>query len=123
MKLTFVDDFQLAAILNDGVVDLSVAVTDLKILPPQQLINQVIAQWQSYKVTFEKLILSATPKPLSAVRLRAPLPKPVSIVCMAVNYMENGLLKKKPAAQAFFKNSHSVIGHNDTMHLPDTQYI
>ena len=38
---------------------------------------------------------------------------------MAVNYMEFGTLKEKPAPQAFFKNSHSVIGPDETMTLPD----
>lgn len=119
MKLTFIDDYQLAAITDEGAVDLSPALDGLEILPPQQKINLVISQWTSFRPRFEEILIGAKATPLDAVHLRAPLPKPISIVCMAVNYMENGLLKEKPAAQAFFKNSHSVIGEGATMHLPD----
>jgi 2-keto-4-pentenoate hydratase/2-oxohepta-3-ene-1,7-dioic acid hydratase in catechol pathway len=38
---------------------------------------------------------------------------------MAVNYMEDGTLKEKPAINAFHKASSAVIGDGDTMVLPD----
>jgi 2-keto-4-pentenoate hydratase/2-oxohepta-3-ene-1,7-dioic acid hydratase in catechol pathway len=38
---------------------------------------------------------------------------------MAVNYMEDGTLKEKPAINAFHKASSCVIGNGDTMVLPD----
>ena len=49
MKLTFIDDFKLAAITDAGAVSLASAITDIQILPPQQQINQVISQWATYK--------------------------------------------------------------------------
>jgi 2-keto-4-pentenoate hydratase/2-oxohepta-3-ene-1,7-dioic acid hydratase in catechol pathway len=119
MKLTFIDDFELAAITDDGAVSLADEIADIRILPPQQQINLVIDQWSDYGPRFEAIIANGSAKPLSEVALQAPLPKPISIVCMAVNYMEGGLLKEKPPAQAFFKNSHAVIGDGTTMHLPD----
>lgn len=119
MKLTFIDDYELAAITDEGAVSLAAALSAIEILPPQQIINHVIEGWASYSEKFIALIDSATPKPLDSIQLRPPLPKPVSIVCMAVNYMENGRLKTKPEPQAFFKNSHSVIGEAGIMHLPD----
>jgi 2-keto-4-pentenoate hydratase/2-oxohepta-3-ene-1,7-dioic acid hydratase in catechol pathway len=119
MKLTFINNYQLAAVTEQGVVDLGEVIADLAILPPQQKINHVIEHWSDYRAEFERVIATAQATALDDVTLQAPLPKPTSIVCMAVNYMENGLLKEKPAAQAFFKNSHSVIGDNATMHLPD----
>ncbi len=120
MRLTFIDDFELAVITNDGAVSLASETVAMAAFPPQQLINQVISEWQDYRPRFEAAVASGSARPLDAVTLRAPLPKPISIVCMAVNYMEDGTLKEKPAAQAFFKNSHAVIGHDDVMHLPDT---
>ena len=38
---------------------------------------------------------------------------------MAVNYMEDGTLKEPPPINAFHKSSSAVIGHGDTMVLPD----
>jgi len=53
--------------------------------------------------------------PLKGVRLRAPVPRPGNIDCMAVNYMEDGTLKEKPAINAFHKAATAVIGDGDTM--------
>ena len=119
MKLTFIDDYELAAITDDGAISLTDDIEDIRVMPPQQQINHVIANWDSYKPKFEARIAEGGAKPLSDVTLQAPLPKPISIACMAVNYMEGGLLKEKPAPQAFFKNSHGVLGDGATMHLPD----
>src|SRR6185437_10774593 len=57
--------------------------------------------------------------PLSSIKFRAPLPKPVNIDCMAVNYMEDGTRKEPAPINAFLKSPHSVIGDGDTMILPD----
>jgi 2-keto-4-pentenoate hydratase/2-oxohepta-3-ene-1,7-dioic acid hydratase in catechol pathway len=53
------------------------------------------------------------------VRIRPPLPKPVNIDCMAVNYMEDGTRKEPAPINAFHKSPNCVIGDNDTMVLPD----
>ena len=57
--------------------------------------------------------------PLSGVRLRPPLPKPGNIVCMAVNYMEDGTRREPAPINAFHKSPGAVIGDGDTMVLPD----
>jgi len=57
--------------------------------------------------------------PLSKVRIRPPMPKPCNIVCMAVNYMEDGTRAEPAPINAFHKSPLSVIGHGDTMVLPD----
>ncbi len=119
MKLTFIDDFKLAAITDDGAIDLTPAIPAIASFPPQQIMNRVIDEWVNYAPRFRQIIKSGTPRSLSSVRMQPPLPKPISIICMAVNYMEFGTLKQKPPQQAFFKNSHSVIGDGGTMHLPD----
>jgi 2-keto-4-pentenoate hydratase/2-oxohepta-3-ene-1,7-dioic acid hydratase in catechol pathway len=46
-----------------------------------------------------------------------PLPKPHTIVCMAVNY-DDGLIKS-PHVNAFHKSPSALIGHDETMVLPD----
>ena len=53
------------------------------------------------------------------MRIRPPLPKPVNIDCMAVNYMEDGTRKEPAPINAFHKSPNSVIGDGDTMILPD----
>ena len=57
--------------------------------------------------------------PLSGVRIRPPLPAPVNIDCMAVNYMEDGTRNAPAPINAFHKSPSAIIGHGDTMVLPD----
>src|SRR5262249_45606325 len=57
--------------------------------------------------------------PVSSVRIRPPLPRPGNIDCMAVNYMEDGTRSEPAPINAFHKASSAVIGHGDTMILPD----
>jgi 2-keto-4-pentenoate hydratase/2-oxohepta-3-ene-1,7-dioic acid hydratase in catechol pathway len=56
---------------------------------------------------------------VSGVRIRPPLPKPTNIVCMAVNYMEDGTRTEPAPINAFMKSPSAVIGPNETMVLPD----
>ena len=57
--------------------------------------------------------------PVSSVKIRPPLPKPTNIDCMAVNYMEDGTRKEPAPINAFHKSPGAIIGHGDTMVLPD----
>ena len=57
--------------------------------------------------------------PLQQVRVRPPLPRPITIVCMAVNYMEDGTRAEPAPINAFHKSPLCVIGDGDTMVLPD----
>ena len=53
------------------------------------------------------------------MRIRPPLPKPSNIVCMAVNYMEDGTRTEPAPINAFHKSPNAIIGDGDTMVLPD----
>jgi 2-keto-4-pentenoate hydratase/2-oxohepta-3-ene-1,7-dioic acid hydratase in catechol pathway len=53
------------------------------------------------------------------VKIRPPLPKPVNIDCMAVNYMEDGTRKAPAPINAFHKSPGCIVGHGETMVLPD----
>ena len=51
--------------------------------------------------------------------IRPPLPKPTTIDCMAVNYMEDGTRSAPAPINAFHKSPSAIIGQGDTMVLPD----
>ena len=57
--------------------------------------------------------------PVSGVRIRPPVPGPRTIDCMAVNYMEDGTRSAPAPINAFHKSPSAIIGHGDTMVLPD----
>jgi 2-keto-4-pentenoate hydratase/2-oxohepta-3-ene-1,7-dioic acid hydratase in catechol pathway len=118
MKLAFFDDFKLGVVKGDSIVDVSAVVRDIPHTGPGDLISGLIARFSDYRGKLESAS-SGAGVALSGVRLRPPLPKPGNIVCMAVNYMENGTLPKKPQINAFHKAATAIIGHGDTMVLPD----
>ena len=119
MKLCYFNDYRLGVIKGDQVVDITDTVKDLPHRDTKDLIVSLIAAWDSYKAKVEKAAADGKGVALSGVKLRAPVPRPGGIDCMAVNYMEDGTLPEKPAINAFHKAATAVIGPGDTMVLPD----
>ncbi|MFZ2064724.1 MAG: fumarylacetoacetate hydrolase family protein, partial [Xanthobacteraceae bacterium] len=120
MKLAFFDNYKLGVVVGDKIVDVSGLTKGIKALGPQDVIRGVIEKWSTYKGKFAAAAKKGKgSKPLSKVKLRPPLPKPENIICMAVNYMENGTLPAPAPINAFMKSPSAVIGDGDTMVLPD----
>jgi len=86
----------------------------------RSLIRGLIERFDSYRTTLEAAAeRNASATPLADVRVRSPLPKPANIVCMAVNFLENGTRPDPAPIDAFQKSPLAVIGDGDTMVLPD----
>ena len=119
MKLLFFDDFKLGVLEGDAVLDVSFAVRGIPHTGPHDLISGLIERFDEYKERLQGSAARAEKVALSKVRIRPPLPKPFNIVCMAVNYMEDGTRAEPAPINAFHKSPHSVIGNGDTMVLPD----
>jgi 2-keto-4-pentenoate hydratase/2-oxohepta-3-ene-1,7-dioic acid hydratase in catechol pathway len=119
MKLVYFDDFKLGVLKGDAVVDVSTSVEDIPHTGPGDLMNGLIERWGSYKPKLEAAAASGAGVPLSGVRLRPPVPAPRTIDCMAVNYMEDGTRSAPAPINAFHKSPSAIIGHGDTMVLPD----
>jgi 2-keto-4-pentenoate hydratase/2-oxohepta-3-ene-1,7-dioic acid hydratase in catechol pathway len=119
VKLCYFNDFRLGVIKGDQVVDVTDAAKDLPHRDTRDLIAGVIEHWDKYKSKLEAAAGAGKGVALSGVCLRAPVPRPGNIDCMAVNYMEDGTLKEKPAINCFHKAATAVIGESDTMVLPD----
>jgi 2-keto-4-pentenoate hydratase/2-oxohepta-3-ene-1,7-dioic acid hydratase in catechol pathway len=119
MKLLFFDDFKLGALKGDAVVDVSETVKTIPHTGPHNLISGLIERFADYKGRLEAAVSQGQGVPVSQVKIRSPLPKPYNIVCMAVNYMEDGTRSEPAPINAFHKSPHSVIGDGDTMVLPD----
>jgi 2-keto-4-pentenoate hydratase/2-oxohepta-3-ene-1,7-dioic acid hydratase in catechol pathway len=119
MKLLFFDDFKLGVLNGDTVVDVSDAVRDIPQAGPHDVIRGVIERFAAYRGPLSELAGRGHGVPLSQVRIRPPLPKPSTIVCMAVNYMEDGTRTEPAPINAFLKSPSAIIGPEDTMVLPD----
>ena len=119
MKLAFFDDFTLGVVTGNAIVDVSGAVSDIPRLSPQDLINGVIERFAQYREPIHRAAEQGPGIALDSVRLRSPIPKPLNIVAMAVNYMEDGTRDEPAPINAFHKSPNSVIGQGDTVVLPD----
>ncbi|MGA8816128.1 MAG: fumarylacetoacetate hydrolase, partial [Xanthobacteraceae bacterium] len=109
MKLAFFDNYKLGVVVGDKIVDVSGLTKGIKALGPQDVIRGVIEKWSTYKGKFAAAAKKGKgSKPLSKVKLRPPLPKPENIICMAVNYMENGTLPAPAPINAFMKSPSAV---------------
>jgi 2-keto-4-pentenoate hydratase/2-oxohepta-3-ene-1,7-dioic acid hydratase in catechol pathway len=83
------------------------------------VIAGVIERFGTYGSRREEAASTGQGLPLARVRIRPPLPRPANIVCMAVNYMEDGTRSEPAPINAFMKSGSSIIGNGDTMVLPD----
>jgi len=119
MRLVFFDDFRLGVLQGDGVVDVSEVVRDIPHTGAHDVINGLIARFGEYRGRLEEAARRGQGVPVSRVRLRPPLPRPTNIVCMAVNYMEDGTRAEPAPINAFLKSPAAIIGDGDTMILPD----
>jgi 2-keto-4-pentenoate hydratase/2-oxohepta-3-ene-1,7-dioic acid hydratase in catechol pathway len=119
MKLMYFDDFKLGVLKDDVVFDVSAAVKDIPHTGPGDLMNGLIERWDSYKSRIEAAVARGSGVPVSGVRIRPPVPGPRTIDCMAVNYMEDGTRSVPAPINAFHKSPSAIIGHGDTMVLPD----
>jgi 2-keto-4-pentenoate hydratase/2-oxohepta-3-ene-1,7-dioic acid hydratase in catechol pathway len=115
----FFNDFRLGVLKGENVVDVTQIVADIPHIGPGDLINGLIARFGQYKGRLADAAASGAGVPLSSVRVRPPLPKPVNIDAMAVNYMEDGTRKEPAPINAFHKSPSAIIGPGDTMVLPD----
>jgi len=119
MKLAFFDTYRLGLVVDDAIVDISAEVPPYTDVTASQAMIWLIENFEAKKAALSKAAQQGERIPLVNVRIRPPIPKPGNIVCMAVNYMENGTLTERPLINAFHKASSGVIGHGDTMVLPD----
>ena len=119
MRLAYFNDFELGVVTGKGIVGVSAAVKDIPHTGPHDLISGLIERFGTYRSRLEEAAQRGSPVPLDRVRLRPPLPRPVTVVCMAVNYMEDGTRSEPAPINAFLKAPSAVIGDGDTMVLPD----
>jgi 2-keto-4-pentenoate hydratase/2-oxohepta-3-ene-1,7-dioic acid hydratase in catechol pathway len=119
MKLLYFNDFRLGVLKGDSVIDVMDVVRTIPHTGPHNLISGLIERFADYRGKLEQASAQAQGVRVSEVRIRPPLPRPHNIDCMAVNYMEDGTRSEPAPINAFHKSPSAIIGHGDTMVLPD----
>jgi 2-keto-4-pentenoate hydratase/2-oxohepta-3-ene-1,7-dioic acid hydratase in catechol pathway len=119
MKILYFDDYKLGVLNGDAVVDVSALVHNIPHSGPHDLINGLIERFAEFRPRLEDAAKRERGVPVADVKIRPPLPRPINIDCMAVNYMEDGTRTEPAPINAFHKSPTAVIGPGDTMVLPD----
>ena len=123
MKLAYFDDFKVGVVVGDKVVDVSGLVRDIPHVAREDIMAGLIERFAAYRPRLENAAAEGKGIPLASVRLRPPLPRPVNIDCMAVNYMEDGTRDAPAPINAFAKARGAIVGPGDTMVLPDVPAV
>ena len=119
MKLLCFNDYRIGVLKGANVVDITPVIQTIPHHSAGDLMNGLIAAFADMRPRIESAVASGSGLPVALVKIRAPLPRPVNIECMAVNYMEDGTRSAPAPINAFHKSPGCVIGHGDTMVLPD----
>ena len=123
MKLMFFNDFRLGVLKGEDVVDVTSLTEALPRTGPHDIIAGVIEQFDTFRPRLEEAAAKSKGVPVGSVTVRPPLPRPRNIVCMAVNYMEDGTRTEPAPINAFTKSPNAIIGPGETMVLPDAPAI
>ncbi len=119
MKLLHFDDYRLGVLRGEEVIDVTDRVgPHIPHADRRELMPKLIAQFEEFRTRLADTG-GARGVPLASVQLRAPLPRPGNIACMAVNYMEDGTRAAPAPLNGFHKAPSAVIGPGETMVLPD----
>jgi 2-keto-4-pentenoate hydratase/2-oxohepta-3-ene-1,7-dioic acid hydratase in catechol pathway len=122
VKLVLFNDFTPGLLAGDQVVDISPAVSSLGGHTPQEVMKNIIANFDKVRPEIQRLQASGKRQPAASVRLRAPLPRPDKILCCIRNYMEGRSRSDVQPLDMFIKSSESVIGPGDTVALPKREH-
>jgi len=85
---------------------------------PQQTMQVLIDHFERFRPALEGVAIEGTARPVEAVRLCPPLPRPGKILCCIGNYWEHAQREARPL-NMFLKNPEAVIGPGDTIVLPE----
>jgi 2-keto-4-pentenoate hydratase/2-oxohepta-3-ene-1,7-dioic acid hydratase in catechol pathway len=118
MKLVLYDDHRPGLLKGDSIIDISGEAPAGR--DGQETIEAIISDWQSLKPRLEQALASGPEIPLSQARLRAPVPKPGKIMCMAANFREgtSGVLP----INGFLVSPEAVLDPGGTTVLPPSEF-
>ena len=117
MKLAFFNDYQLGVIKGDRIVDVGSAVDGLSYHSPQELMNMLIENFGDLQAEIESAAAEGDGVSFADVNLRAPVPRPGQLLCLAGNYIEPAS-PERGEFNAFLKSPTSIIGTGDTSEFP-----
>ena len=128
MRLVFFDDYRLGLVQGDHVHDVTAALGDagdgagpaLGGVSPQERLLLLIGGFAELRTRIESALERGAVRPLRGLRLRAPVPRPMKLICAAGNYRENGARQEVPI-EFFLKSPEAILDPGGTVELPPQQ--
>jgi len=128
VRLVFFDDYRLGLVEGDHIHDVTAALGDpsdtagraLDGVSPQERLLLLIGGFGELRPRIEGALDRGAVRPLNGLRLRAPVPRPMKLVCAARNYRENGTHGSIPI-EFFLKSSEAILDPGGTVELPPHQ--
>lgn len=118
MKFAFFNEHQLGVITEDGIVDISGALSGLSYHTPQALLQMVIEDFQRLRPAIAAVVENGSAVALERVRFQAPVPRPGQLVCLAGNYIEPDS-PSRGEFNAFLKSPTGIIATEGNVELPE----
>lgn len=117
MKFVLFNEFKPGILADGKVYDISLLLRK-DAHHPQELVEEFIIKYDQLLPELKKVLKNGKGVVVDSVRLRAPVPRPVHLVCALRNYKEGTEL---PNIDFFLKSSTCIIGPGDTVVLPDVK--
>jgi 2-keto-4-pentenoate hydratase/2-oxohepta-3-ene-1,7-dioic acid hydratase in catechol pathway len=109
---------QVGVVVPDGIAPIAGVLARLG-RDPEMGMPELIGQFDGLRDELEAHVARGCLLAFDAVRLRAPLARPQTILCAVANYWEHAKRDPRPL-HMFLKNPDAVIGPGDTVVLPET---
>ena len=119
MRIVLFDDHKPGLLKGDNVVDIS-SQAPMGRTGQETLVN-IIESWDSLKPRLESYLAANDGVPAASVQLRAPVPKPGKIMCMAANYRENTDKPPLPIS-GFLVSPDAILDPGGTTTLPEYEF-
>jgi 2-keto-4-pentenoate hydratase/2-oxohepta-3-ene-1,7-dioic acid hydratase in catechol pathway len=124
MKILRFDDSRIGVLKDGGtVVDISDLIAHREIRGPQGAMDELIANFASYKPRIEELVVKGGGKPLAGVKLLPPLPRPSRVLAAFVNYLDKPDRTPDSLPMEFFHKAPELVGPEGTVLLPNIEPI
>ncbi|WP_296560636.1 fumarylacetoacetate hydrolase family protein [Pigmentiphaga sp.] len=128
MKIAVFNDYRVGLVEGDSIYDITSAIPGASPAWPAIFMTRAIADWQSLRPRVLEARTTATPVPLSSVRLLPPNPCPIQVIAAPANYRKHiaemgamAVTRKGRSAreQGFFmKSTASLTGPARGIELP-----
>ena len=122
MKLLCYNDGRLGVLKDDRVVDVSEALPYWGIKRLQTHLEEVLADFETYRPKFEEMVARDPGVPLAAVNLLPPIPRPSKVLAAFVNYRDREGSAEMPI-EFFYKSPTGIVGPGGTVELPDNEEV